>query len=98
MCHCADIVAVHCPTGGVRPGRPALQFRNAALTAWLRRPLPITLRHTRELAEQARRHPEVRTALWQTLKRLAAALRERRPLSAAVEAAARRLDAQGACA
>ncbi|MGW0463816.1 glycosyltransferase family 2 protein [Streptomyces sp. NPDC003027] len=96
VCHCADIVAVHCPTGGVRPGRPALQFRNAALTAWLRRPLPIALRHTRELAEKARRDPEVRAALRETLKRLPAALRERRPLPAAVEAAARRLDARGA--
>ncbi|MET9323384.1 glycosyltransferase [Streptomyces sp. NPDC003038] len=96
VCHCPDVIAVHCPTGGVRPGRPAVQRRNAALTAWLRRPLPVALRHTRELAADARRDPEARTALREMFKRLPAALRERRPLPAAVEAAARRLDSEGA--
>ncbi|MGW0364739.1 glycosyltransferase family 2 protein [Streptomyces sp. NPDC002990] len=96
VCHCPEVVAVHCPTGGVRPGRPAVQRRNAALTAWLRRPLPVALRHSRELAADARRDPEARTALRQMLMRLPAALRERRPLPAAVEAAARRLDSEGA--
>ncbi|MEU6894753.1 glycosyltransferase [Streptomyces sp. NPDC046557] len=92
VCHCPDVVAVHCPTGGVRPGRPAVQRRNAALTAWMRRPLPVAVRHTRELVMEARRNPEARTALREMFKRLPAALSERRPLPAAVEAAARRLD------
>ncbi|MFF8606829.1 glycosyltransferase family 2 protein [Streptomyces sp. NPDC015346] len=96
VCHCPDVVAVHCPTGGVRPGRPAVQLRNAALTSWLRRPLPVALRHTRELAGKARRDPEARTALREMFRRLPAALRERRPLPATVEAAARRLDAHAA--
>ncbi|WUT93740.1 glycosyltransferase [Streptomyces sp. NBC_00667] len=96
VCHCPDVIAVHCPTGGVRAGRPAVQRRNAALTAWLRRPLPVALRHTRKLAVEARRNPEARTALRELFKRLPAALRERRPLPAAVEAAARRLEAEAA--
>ncbi|KUH40775.1 glycosyl transferase [Streptomyces kanasensis] len=96
VCHCPDVVAVHSPTGGVRPGRPAVQLRNAALTAWLRRPLPVALRHTRELLQEAGRDPDARAALRQMLRRLPAALRDRRPLPAAVEAAARRLDARGA--
>ncbi|MEV3988621.1 glycosyltransferase [Streptomyces sp. NPDC049837] len=96
VCHCPDVVAVHSPVGGVRPGRPAVQLRNAALTAWLRRPLAVALRHTRGIAVRARRDPEAREALRDLLGRLPAALRERRPLPAAVEAAARRLDVQGA--
>nr|WP_228974806.1 glycosyltransferase [Streptomyces sp. DH12] len=93
VCHCPDVVAVHSPTGGVRPGRPAVQLRNAALTSWLRRPLPVALRHTRELVRAARRDPDARAALRQMFRRLPTALRERRPLPPAVEAAARRLDA-----
>jgi GT2 family glycosyltransferase len=95
VCHCPDVAAVHSPSGGVRPGRPAVQLRNAVLTSWMRRPLPVALRHTRELAGKARRDPEARTALREMVRRLPAALRERRPLPAAVEAAARRLDARG---
>ncbi|MGW7100103.1 glycosyltransferase family 2 protein [Streptomyces sp. NPDC054838] len=95
VCHCPDVVAVHCPTGGARPGRPAVQRRNAALTAWLRRPLPVALRHTRELVLASRWDPEARTALHGMVRRLPAALRERRPLPAAVEAAARCLDRAG---
>ncbi|GGU39658.1 glycosyltransferase [Streptomyces lavendofoliae] len=92
VCHSPGVVAVHSPLGGVRPGRAAVQLRNAALTAWLRRPLAVALRHTRGLAERARREPEARAALYGLLGRLPVALRDRRPLPAAVEAAARRLD------
>ncbi|MDN3296053.1 glycosyltransferase [Streptomyces ficellus] len=96
VCHCPEVVAVHSPIGGVRPGRPAVMRRNAALTAWLRRPLGVALRHTRGLAAEARRDPEARTALREMVERLPVALRLRRPLPAAVEAAARRLDLEGA--
>ncbi|GAA2493734.1 glycosyltransferase family 2 protein [Streptomyces gobitricini] len=96
VCHSPDVVAVHSPAGGVRPGRPAVQLRNAALTAWLRRPLAVALRHTRGIAVRARRDPEARDALRALLERLPVALRERRPLPAAVEEAARRLDVRGA--
>lgn len=94
VCHAPDVMAVHCPSGGVRPGRPAVQRRNAALTAWLRRPVPVALRHTRRLAADARRDPEARRALWQLFRRLPAALRARRPLPAGVESAARLVDLQ----
>ncbi|MFG3506613.1 glycosyltransferase family 2 protein [Streptomyces sp. NPDC047821] len=96
VCHCSDVVAVHSPLGGERPGRRAVQLRNAALTAWLRRPLTVALRQTRAIALRAPGDPEARRALRDLLGRLPAALRERRPLPAAVEAAARRLDVQGA--
>ncbi|MER7516730.1 glycosyltransferase [Streptomyces sp. NPDC126499] len=92
VCHCPDVVAVHHPVGGVRPGRPAAQRRNGVVTAWLRRPLPVALRRTGELAVDAWNDPEARQALRGVLARLPAALRERRPLPARVEAAARRVD------
>ncbi|MFF8261291.1 glycosyltransferase family 2 protein [Streptomyces virginiae] len=93
VCHVPDVVAVHRPTGGVRPGRPAVQRRNAALTAWLRRPVGVAAEHTRRLAAEAARDPEARQALVGMLKRLPAALRSRRRLPPTVEAAARLLDA-----
>ncbi|MFJ6797323.1 glycosyltransferase [Streptomyces sp. NPDC091268] len=96
VCHVPDVVAVHRPTGGVRPGRPAVQRRNAALTAWMRRPVGVAVGHTRRLAADAPRDPEARQALVGLLKRLPAALRSRRPLPTAVEAAARLVDADGA--
>ncbi|MBA2944541.1 glycosyltransferase [Streptomyces himalayensis] len=95
VCHCPDVVAVHRPIGGVRAGRPAVQRRNAVLTAWLRRPLPVALRHTRLLAAEARTDPEARKALREMFARLPAALRARRPLPAPVEAAACRLEGPG---
>ncbi|MFF9864804.1 glycosyltransferase family 2 protein [Streptomyces sp. NPDC013953] len=98
VCHVPDVVAVHRPTGGVRAGRPARQRRNAVLTAWLRRPLSVALRHTGTLAAEARQDPEARAALRELLARLPAALRARRPLPASVEAAARRLELEGAVA
>jgi hypothetical protein len=98
VCHCPDVVAVHRPIGGVRAGRPAVQRRNAVLTAWLRRPLPVALRHTRVLAAEAQTDPEARKALREMFARLPAALRARRPLPAAVEAAACRLDGPGPAA
>ncbi len=95
---CPEVVAVHSPVGGVRPGRPAVQRRNAVVTALLRRPLPVALRQARALALDARRDPDAREALRGVLARLPAALRERRTLPPAVEAAARRVDLQGKAA
>jgi hypothetical protein len=94
VCHCPEVVAVHWPTSGTRAGRRTLVRRNDALTAWLRRPLAVALRRTAALAADARGDPEARDALRQLLRRLPAALRTRRPLPAAVEAEARRLDGQ----
>ncbi|MFI2432912.1 glycosyltransferase family 2 protein [Streptomyces sp. NPDC018693] len=90
--HCPDVVAHHHPDPAPRTDRPAVQRRNALLTAWLRRPLPYALARTRDLAADARHDPQARRALRGTLARLPAALRARRPLPPHVERAARTLD------
>ncbi|MFF9819154.1 glycosyltransferase family 2 protein [Streptomyces sp. NPDC014006] len=91
--HCPDVVAHHHPDpASPRPGRPAAQRRNDVLTAWLRRPLPQALARTRDLAAEARHDPVARQALRETLTRLPAALRARRPLPPHLERAARTLD------
>ncbi|MFI2640924.1 glycosyltransferase family 2 protein [Streptomyces sp. NPDC018610] len=90
--HCPDVVAHHHPAGDPRTGRPVVQRRNELLTSWLRRPLPHALARTRGLAAEARRDPGARRALRETLTRLPAALRDRRPLPPHVERAARLLD------
>ncbi|GAA4946490.1 glycosyl transferase [Streptomyces caelestis] len=90
--HCPDVVAHHHPAPTARPGRPALQRRNAVLTAWLRRPVPYALARTAALAAEARDDDQARRALREVLARLPAALRERRPLPPHVERAARLLE------
>ncbi|MFH8976692.1 glycosyltransferase family 2 protein [Streptomyces sp. NPDC017890] len=90
--HCPDVVAHHHPDPGPRTDRPAVVRRNELLTAWLRRPLPHALARTRALAADARHDPHARRALRETLTRLPAALRARRPLPPHVERAARLLD------
>ncbi|GGQ15733.1 glycosyltransferase family 2 protein [Streptomyces mutabilis] len=90
--HCPDVLAHHHPDPGPRTGRPAVVLRNELLTAWLRRSLPHALARTRALAAEARRDPHARRALRETLTRLPAALRDRRPLPPHVERAARLLD------
>jgi GT2 family glycosyltransferase len=90
--YCPDVVAHHHPATAPRPHRTALQRRNEVLTAWLRRPLPLALARTRELAVEARRDVPARHALRGTLARLPGALRARAPLPPHVERAARLLD------
>ncbi|MCW1097318.1 glycosyltransferase [Streptomyces sp. RS2] len=90
--HCPDVIAHHHPDPRPRTGRPAVVRRNELLTAWLRRPFPHALARTRRLAADARRDPHARHALRETLARLPAALRARRPLPPHVERAARLLD------
>ncbi|WP_395575153.1 glycosyltransferase family 2 protein [Streptomyces sp. BK79] len=92
--HCPDVVAHHHPDPAPRTDRPAVVRRNALLTAWLRRPLPHALARTRALAAEARHDPHARQALRETLTRLPAALRARRPLPPHVERAARLLDTE----
>ncbi|MEU0286532.1 glycosyltransferase [Streptomyces sp. NPDC006147] len=96
--HCPDVVAHHHPATSARPGRPAQQRRNEVLTAWLRRPVPYALARTRVLAAEARADETARRALGQTLTRLPAALRDRRPLPPHVERAARLLEPEGTTA
>ncbi|MFE5207045.1 glycosyltransferase family 2 protein [Streptomyces sp. NPDC056600] len=90
--YCPDVVARHHPATAPRPHRTALQRRNEVLTAWLRRPLPLALARTRELAVDARHGGPARHALRGTLVRLPGALRARAPLPPHVERAARLLD------
>jgi GT2 family glycosyltransferase len=90
--HCPEVVAHHHPDPVSRTGRPAVMRRNEVLTAWLRRPLPHALARTRALAADARREPAARQALRETLARLPAALRARRPLPPHLERAAHTLD------
>ncbi|MFD7713314.1 glycosyltransferase family 2 protein [Streptomyces sp. NPDC059785] len=88
-----SVTARHHPEPGERAGRVVVQYRNALLTAWLRRPLTTALRRTARLAVAAvRREPGAARALRGTAARLPAALRARRPLPAPVENAARLLD------
>ncbi|MFI6436342.1 glycosyltransferase family 2 protein [Streptomyces sp. NPDC050759] len=90
--HCPEVIAHHHPAPSPRTGRTVTVRRNALLTAWLRRPLPYALARTRDLAGEARHDPRARQALQETLARLPAALRARRPLPPQVERAARTLD------
>ncbi|QOV47473.1 glycosyltransferase [Streptomyces chromofuscus] len=91
--HVPSVTAVHHPDPGERPGRSAVQLRNALLTAWLRRPVPVALRHTARLcAAAARGERQAGAALRGTLARLPAALRDRRTLPDRIEHAARLLD------
>ncbi|MDN0200641.1 glycosyltransferase [Streptomyces sp. S.PNR 29] len=90
--HHPDVVAHHDPDPTPRTDRPAVVRRNELLTAWLRRPLPYALARTRDLAAEARHDPHARRALRETLPRLPAALRDRRPLPPPVERAARLLE------
>ncbi|MFD7405794.1 glycosyltransferase family 2 protein [Streptomyces sp. NPDC059866] len=96
VCHVPEVIALHHPDPGGRPGRSAVVRRNALLTAWLRRPVPVALRHTGHLlAAAARGEPEAVAVLRGTLVRLPAALRDRERLPAPVEHAARLLDEAG---
>jgi GT2 family glycosyltransferase len=88
-----SVTAHHHPDPGVRPGRSPLLWRNALLTAWLRRPVTVALRRTVQLTAAAvRREPGAATALQGVVGRLPAALQQRKPLPAQVETAVRLLE------
>lgn len=88
------LIAHHHPAAGHRPGRTSVVRRNALLTDWLRRPLPVALRHTARLAaEAAHAEPGAAAALRGALVRLPAALARRRPLPPRVEHSVRLLEA-----
>jgi GT2 family glycosyltransferase len=77
-----DLVAWHEPAGPDRPSpqRWAVQTRNDRLVDWLRRPLPVALLGTAQLARRAVGDPGARPALAGLLRRLPAALRARKPV------------------
>ena len=93
--YCPEVTARHRPAPGPRPGREAMVRRNAVLTAWLRRPLRLAVGRTAILAAAAPRDPAARQALAGVLVRLPRALRARRPLPPAAEAAARSVERAG---
>jgi GT2 family glycosyltransferase len=82
-----ELTAWHDPAGPDRPtpARWALQTRNDVLVDWLRRPLPVALAATGRLAATAVRNRAARRALAGLLRRLPAALRQRRSVPAEVE-------------
>ncbi|POX46452.1 glycosyltransferase [Streptomyces sp. Ru72] len=88
-----SVTAHHHPDPGGRPGRSAVQRRNALLTAWLRRPVTVALGHTARLAAAAARgERDAAAALRGAIARLPAALRDREPLPARIEHAVRLLE------
>ncbi|MFI6007491.1 glycosyltransferase family 2 protein [Streptomyces sp. NPDC051243] len=89
-----SLTARHLPEPGGRDGRSHLVRRNAVLTLWLRRPLPVALRASARLAASAvAGEPGARRALREVLERWPAAVARRRCLPTSVEHAARLLDA-----
>jgi GT2 family glycosyltransferase len=82
-----EVVAHHHPASHRPPlaHRQAVQRRNAALTRWLRRPLPVAAADTWRLARRAPGDPVARAALVGLIRRLPVALAERRRLPAPVE-------------
>jgi GT2 family glycosyltransferase len=88
-----DVVAHHHPVAGPeRSGRRRLQTRNALLTTWLRRPLPVVLHHTGAVARGAS-DPVRRGALLDAARRLPAVVADRRLLPVEVERHVRLLEA-----
>jgi GT2 family glycosyltransferase len=93
LAYCADVVAHHHPESSRDTlSAELLAARNAALTAWMRRPLPVALARTAPLVRAAARGPAGRTALAQFAARLPRALRARRAPDPAVEEALARLE------
>jgi GT2 family glycosyltransferase len=95
LVHVPDVVVHHQPSlaGTQRRGRQALQLRNRVLTRWLRRPLPVAVAATGQLALAALRDADARTALVGVAGRLPAALADRRPIPDALERDLRALEA-----
>jgi GT2 family glycosyltransferase len=77
-----------------RSDRARLVTRNAVLTAWLRRPLPVAWRQTVRMAAR-RGEPLVRAGLRDALWRLPRALRHRKSLPSWLESQLRLLEATG---
>jgi GT2 family glycosyltransferase len=88
LAYCAEVVAHHHPEpGGDATAKPLLAARNAALTAWMRRPLPIAVARTKALLRATSEHPDGARTAAQFAARLPRALARRRPPHPAVEAA-----------
>jgi glycosyltransferase involved in cell wall biosynthesis len=94
LCYCADLVAVHkpSPTRPTNAAQDARSLRNAMLTAWLRRPLPLCVSSTGTLLRAATGDREHARAAVEALRMAPSVLRERRRLPADVESDAALLE------
>lgn len=97
LCYCQDLVAVHNPSTARLPGpaQHARVLRNEALTAWLRRPIPVCLRTTAALVRATTEDKAYAAAAAEAVRLLPTALRRRRRLPAGLEAELRILHAPG---
>lgn len=95
----ADVVAHHHPAPDRPPQahahRHALERRNRALIAWMRRPLPIAAAESLRLVRASAGDPAARAALAGLIRRLPAALAGRRRLPVALERDVRLLERTG---
>ena len=88
VCYVDSVVAHHHPSASRSPWprRWARYRRNDVLTAWLRRPLRVAAADSAGLVSQAVREPALRRVVLEVAVRLPAALAQRRPLPAEIEA------------
>ena len=92
LAYVEDVVAVHEPARGPRPGRGRHTLRNSLLVTWLRRPVVDALRRSWELLS---RHGDRRQAVLATFDALRAGawvVSERRPVPRALARELRALD------
>lgn len=94
LAYVAEVVAVHHPAVGERPGRRRVQRRNALWTAWLRRRWPAVLRATGRAAAEGLGDAEARAALGAALRGLPWVLRRRRAVPAGLERSLRLRDGE----
>ncbi len=96
LAYCDDVVAHHCPLAGRDPQpRRRHQARNALWTTWLRRPVPVAVRHTAGVLAAAPRDRTARGGLGDAAARWRWALTNRCPVPRSVEADLRLLAANG---
>jgi len=92
LAYCAGVTAHHHPEPAADPAaKRLLAARNAALTGWMRRPVPVAAALTRALLRTARGHPEGARTVAQFAARLPRALARRRTPDPAIEAGYARL-------
>jgi GT2 family glycosyltransferase len=94
LCYCPDLVAVHRPSTARLPGpaQHARVLRNEALTAWLRRPVPVCIRKTAALVRATTGDRAYAAAALEAVRLLPEAVRQRRRLPKGLEADIRMLE------
>lgn len=94
VCYLPEVVAHHHPSSSrpPPPHRQAVQRRNRVLTGWMRRPLAVAGGETWRLVRDAARDRVARAALAGLLRRLPAALADRRQLPPRLERQVRLLE------